>query len=122
MNEKGFTLIELMGVLILLVLLITVSVSGIITARDKANNSIDKATTNLIIAGATRFATDKNIDVPACIKVEYLLNEDYLKDPIVNDTKKNALLLTKYVKVTANDKGILNYEVVDTCSATNMFE
>ena len=104
MNKRGFTLVELMAVLILLAVLIGVSVAGIIAARDKSNQSLDKATTNLIITAAKKYVADDPDNIfkegrNACLRVGKLVDENYLQDPIVPDGNedKNIDIKNKYI-------------------------
>lgn len=99
MNKKGFTLTELMAVLILLSIVTVISVTSVLTARDKANSSIDKNTELLICNEAKRYLSDNGSN-STCINVETLVDEDYLKDPIVNDSAKNEELMKRSVHIT----------------------
>lgn len=101
MNKKGFTLTELMGVLILLSIVIIIGTSSILKARDKANESLDKNTKILISSSAKRYFSEKDPN-GTCVNIETLVDEDYLKNPIVNDEKTNSKLLEKSVRITAS--------------------
>ncbi len=111
MNEKGFTLTELMAILILLSVVTIISVISVLSMRDKANVRLDKSTETLIISSTKRYLSENNLDV-TCVNIETLVNEDYLKEPIVNDIDKNDKLLNQSVQITTSN-GVKEYIVKD---------
>jgi prepilin-type N-terminal cleavage/methylation domain-containing protein len=129
MNKRGFTLVELMAVLILLAVLIGVSVSGIINARDKANKSLEHDRDELLKAAAKKYASNDHVNdmdfkngKNACISVKTLIEENYLKDPILpnasdakNEETRNLYVLAKF------DNNSLQYtfEVKKEAECTN---
>ena len=115
LNRKGYTLIELLAVILIISLIITLSIFGIIKA---INSSKEKATTlseNSIKEAAETYATEKNDDSSYwldttdegnkyfCITIEELMNKGLL-DKKANIKSKDfdihSYVLVKKNKVT----------------------
>lgn len=94
MNKKGFTLVELMAVLILLAVIITISTTSILTARDKANASGDKNKKILIETACENYLRDSGRESSdtSNITIEKLINENYLKDDFLEYSSKTIIV------------------------------
>lgn len=84
MKRKGFTLIELMGALVLLSLIVLVSFPAIVSVVKRSGNKIDEATKKLMISAA-RIKIDKyKNDYPLvdgnvfCEDIQSLIEKGYL--------------------------------------------
>ena len=119
MKKNGFTLVELMAVLILLAILIGVSVNGIINARDKANKTLEDSADAPIIAAARKYVSDgpKKDDYIAginesCVAVTVLINEGFLEEPIIeNNSNLNDKVKGKSVKIELDSNYNYTYTV-----------
>ncbi len=115
-NRKGFSLIELMGVLVIigLILLVVIpAVSRLLTSNDKKQYS---KYLDIIEAGAIRYADSRKDDLgghsdTGCvdISIEDLIEEDYIKE--YNDDK---VACTGKVRLD-NKKGNLKVSIDLTC-------
>lgn len=120
MKNKAFTLIELLGVIILLGVLVLITFPKIINQIQKAKDEIDNATETLIIDASKDYVEDNINDyakiqgITYCINITTLTENNYLnkklKDKDLNDIDKS-----KKVKLTYNNNNY-NYEIVDSCT------
>ena len=115
MKNKGFTLTELLGVIIILSILVLLVFPKVYNSV-KSNKNGDKVVEK-IIYNATSLYMDDNSDYyikdqskTYCIKIKDLVDNDYLKAPVKYKDKRD---ITNYmtVKVTYNDG--FNYEIVN---------
>ena len=94
-NKKGFTLVELLITIVILILVMSVT---IYTAIRLINNSKEKSyevTINNVIANANNYVTERNLFFVSkdekteyqCITVENLIDAGYLNNNIVNTSK-----------------------------------
>lgn len=110
MNNKGFTLVELMAVLVLISIIATIGTYSIMGVRDKIKEDMWNSKVDLIENSAIRFGEDNKVllkdtctidgmEYNTCktITVQVLLNRKYIntkdKDDdgnkvIINDTKE----------------------------------
>ena len=111
--KRGYTLVELLGVMIILGLILLVSFPIIINQIKKSNEAISESTRILIENSAELYISDNEAEYPInpgatyYVAVETLVNEGLvskgLKDLDIKD----------YVKVTVNEDKILAFEIVD---------
>ena len=84
MKEKGFTLIELIGVIVLLAIIILITYPSIVNIIKKSNNKIDSATSALIISGAKNMVDENKNSYPLtngniyCVTIKSLINKGYV--------------------------------------------
>ncbi len=116
MNKRGFTLVELLSVVIILSLLIAFVLPQITNSVRNYQVKTDEVTTKLIIDAAKLYVGDnsnkypKKMDNSYCITMNELIENDYLKNKIkLNDVDVTN---TKSVQVTYDTS--FNYELVDT--------
>lgn len=116
MKNKGYTLIELLAVMIILALLITVVFPSIINFIKSSNEKKDTITRDLVYNAAEMFIEDNaseystNNGSKYCISIDTLVENNYLKGEL--EYQGETLDSTKSVKVTYTDK--FNYEITDT--------
>lgn len=90
MSKKGFTLVELLGVIVLLSVIVLVAFPNILKGIQKTDSEISEATQVLIETNARSYANDnlgKNI---ACVNVSTLIEEGYTKTPLANVSTETA--------------------------------
>ena len=114
MKNKGYTLLELLGVIVILSVLITLVFPSIINFIKKGNDKIDSITNDLIINAAGSYINDNSSKLyltsgeEYCVSVDTLIGKDYLDESLI---EKN-LYASKSIKITYTDK--YNYEITDT--------
>ena len=121
MNKKGFTLVELLAVIVLLTLLGVFTVSTILDKTDEKKNKIDSTTENLLKTAAQNYifknkgSFNQTLGNVYCLKVSDVLTSEDIKN--INANSENSIDESKtYVKVTFL-KDSASYDVVDTCSS-----
>lgn len=107
MKEKGFTLIELIGVIVLLAIIILITYPSIVNIIKKSNNKIDSATSALIISGAKNMVDENKNSYPLtngnvyCVTIKSLINKGY----IISDLETgngNKINTDRYVMIKVN--------------------
>lgn len=98
MNNKAFTLTELLAIIIILGLLATIAAPNIMSAINKSNKKAVERQEKLIEEAAERWAVDNPRDLSAkmteneaVIKVEELQDKGYLDNDIKNPSKKDKM-------------------------------
>ena len=116
MNNKAFTLIELLAVIIILGLLLTLTTPQIMDALDNSKEKIYDRQKELIETAAERWAVDnmQKYTSKEYITVEELKNEGYLNKNKVNNPKTKEKI-SGCVFITKN-KNKYKYEYSETCT------
>ena len=95
-KEDGFTLVELLGVIVILGLIIAIAVPALGNILTKAETTTDKATEALVLDAAKIYELDGKVIETSGITDSDLFNAGYLdKDPEGTYT------------IVKNDKGVL---------------
>lgn len=106
MNNKGFTLIEVMGVLVLLTIIIMVIIPNVTNTLKKTNlEQLEKYEETLCLA-AKSYALEENVTISGTIYVNgtTLISKNYLSSSLSNpNTKKNAKNDRVSLKYKANN-------------------
>lgn len=104
--NKGFTLVELMAVLVLIVIISTIGYAGITAVQRNINQNLWEATVEEIETGAVKYGQDNlnvlntnetcNIDgseTRNCIEVtvEFLIDSNYIDTDEVDDNEKEII-------------------------------
>lgn len=95
--NKGFTLIELIGTVVILAIISLIAFPSIINLLNKSNDNIDTHTREFIQTAALDFVNDNKDNLPSEITVIDLVNGGYLQSSFICN---NCQL--------ANDKVIIN--------------
>ncbi|MFA9559401.1 competence type IV pilus major pilin ComGC [Evansella sp. AB-rgal1] len=93
-NESGFTLIEMMIVLVIISTLLLIAVPNLSKNQDLANNKGCEATKDLIRAQLISYEIEKNIKVT---DLEVLVTEEYV-DTIICPNSSTKLTLADLSK------------------------
>lgn len=119
MKNKGFTLMELLGVIIILGILALVTFPPVLNQIKKAKQELENSTRILIIEAAKDYYEDHVDDYVKtngntyCISVNALVENNYLNKKI-KDENFNDIDTTKKVRLTYNNEKV-NYDVVEEC-------
>lgn len=90
MSKKGFTLVELLGVLVLLSVIVLIAFPNILGAVKSTDKQVGDATITLLQTNARSYANDHpetystTTNKTHCVKVETLITEGYTKTPLAN--------------------------------------
>jgi len=123
MKNKGYTLIELLGVVIILALLISFVMPSIIKTIKKSNNTKDELVVDLIYNAAELFIKEQSKHIHKeygntyCIKLNTLVEENYVKGKLKLSSNEDDIVNTMSVKVVYTEG--FNYEIVnnDECQS-----
>lgn len=112
--KKGFTLVELLGTIVILSLIVIVAFPSIISQIKKSNETIDSSTINIVKSSARQYLTDNKESYPkalegqtktfASLTVQTLIDKGYLEESfaekhceIKNDTLTIKADSQKYI-------------------------
>ncbi len=119
--KKGFTLVELLAVIIILGLLTIIAIPSIVGILNNEKENISDSMKNIIINASSLYIEDNSGVYPKvnnnvyCIKLESLVNGNRLSNPLKDPVTNKEIDLNKYVKVSIiND--LYNYDIVDICT------
>ena len=111
--KKGYTLVELLGVMIILGLILLISFPIIINQIKKSNEAISESTKLLIYNSAKLYINDREEDFPINPGITYYVAvETLVNEGLVSKSLKD-LDIKDYVKVTINEDKTLVFEIVD---------
>jgi len=119
MNKKGFTLLELLGVITVLGLISILVAPTIINQIKKSQNQIDEITMELIYSATDLYLDNKLADYPKnngstyCLTLQKLVNDGKLSSPLL-DSNGNEIDLDKLVAINVLNNSY-TYEMVDSC-------
>ena len=120
MRNKGYTLIELLGVMIILALLLSLVIPSIINVIKSSTEKSDNLINDLVIDATELYIDDYSSEFyeiygnTYCIPLTELVELNYLKENIEYEGKD--ITDTKSVKISYTDK--YNYEIVDNDTCT----
>ena len=119
MKKNGFTLMELMGVIVILSLLIVLCLPSIVNFIKSSNDETDKITLDLIYNATENYIKEYKNDYPKikenvyCIPLIDLVDDGKLKSPIKFSDSEEDITNKKIVEVTYDGK--FKYELKSEC-------
>lgn len=122
MNRKGFTLAELIGVIVLIGLLVALAFPPMLKQIKNTKSALSSATEKVIISGTSNYiAKNKNnyqviSGAVYCITLDTLVKENFIPDNL-KDVEGELLPLKSFVKVEI-DNNAYKYSVSDSCIST----
>ena len=87
--KKGFTLIEMIGVMVILSLLLLFALPNVINYVKKGGETKDKAIKEIIYEATKKYMDDnknqfkRDVNNTYCISLNELANEGYLESPMI---------------------------------------
>lgn len=128
-KENGFTLIELMGVIIILGVLAVIVTPMVINQIKNKTEEVDSVTNKLIESATSLYLKEISQEISHgsvfCVSLRTLVNNGLLSEPITITSTGKEMSLDKVVKVTYNANGensdFNKYEIVNAsnCVANN---
>ena len=124
-NKKGFTLVELLGVIVIMVLLILMAFPNFSSISNKAKSKYDNTTKVLIKSAASMYVNNnlqkvENIlsgsdTTSLCIPIGTLVANEYLDSDLKNSNKENIdyRQCVYVIKEVVDNKVEYKYEVSD---------
>lgn len=119
MKHRGFTLVELLAVLVLVSAIVLIAVPSIVNYINENKEDISVVTQEIIYSGAKLYVESKpNEYIPEvgktfCVSLQSIVDANYLSSPILDSVSGEEIDL--------NTKVILNY-VYDTELKYNKYE
>ena len=111
--KKGFTLIEMLGIIVILSLLVLITYSGITTVNRKAKEKEFEDYKKTLNMATETYIKAKGIDIDGTLYVEVndLLNESFI-DKVVENPKTKVKNYRAKIKVTKDSAGVLIFEYI----------
>ena len=112
-KRNGFTLVELMAVIIIISLITLLTFPNIINQIKKTKKSNNKMIEDVVIEQAKKYVSDNEDefqDENYCFSIDTLLEKDYVKDSLF---KNNDFLDKKVIYITNTNKDGYNYKIMN---------
>lgn len=81
LNNKGFTLVELLATVVILLAISTVAITSISASIDRQNQKKDEATKKIIVSYG-RLYLEEHINTDSCVEVSELKSKYGLEDDV----------------------------------------
>ena len=111
MLKKGFTLVELMAVIVIISLIALLTFPNIINQIKRTKKSTNKMVEDIVLQQTKNYVQDNPDefkDKKYCFSIQTLVDKNYIKEGIV---KSNQFVDNKVIYITT--EGDFKYEVVD---------
>ncbi|MDD3187494.1 MAG: prepilin-type N-terminal cleavage/methylation domain-containing protein [Bacilli bacterium] len=122
MNKKAFTLVELLGVLIILGILGILVSQSIINRVQESNEKTEELAKDILISSARDYVYNnpdeflETKDKTYCLTYDYLVQTIYLNEGMIPKIDKVNYLKSYYISVIYNGVSF-DYDVVKECTA-----
>ncbi|MCI9234325.1 MAG: prepilin-type N-terminal cleavage/methylation domain-containing protein [Bacilli bacterium] len=120
MKKNGFTLAELLGVVVILGLLLLLVFPSVVKELKEGEKGIDNAVEQIIVNGASNYVENNktayptNEDATYCITLNTIVKAGEISENLLIDKKGNTLDLSKKVEVQIKS-GKKSYRLNDQC-------
>ena len=116
-KDRGFTLVEMIGVIIILIVIFMIMFPALTKMIKNTDGKISEGTIKIIEAGTKDYLKEKSIDYPVsddftyCITLDNLIDNANITDKQIEELENKNMI----VKVTFYEKNPI-FELVETCS------
>lgn len=108
MNNKGFTLVELLATVVILLAISTVAITSISASIDRQNKKKDDATKELIVSYGRLYLEERINSGRSCVDVDDLIDAYNLDENTLKQS--NGLLFDGSVRTNAGYRTFKYYE------------
>ena len=127
MKNKGFTLVEVLGVIMILSALVVIVFPGVISSVKNKSKDVDDATKSLVLSAAKLYVSENSNSFKErkknvyCVSLSELKEKEYLTLPVEMQYTKEDITDEKTVRITYNIG--FNYELVnnDECTPYELY-
>ena len=123
MNKKGFTLTELLGVIVILAIIAIIAFPSVLGLLNSSQDETDEAMQNFAITAARSYVNDNMDSYPKALegqtktysnlKIQTLLDEGYISSTTIS-SEKNCEMLNDEIKITSDSvKYSYKYVTID---------
>ena len=120
LNNKGFTLVELLAVLVILVAIMSIAIPSISSSLERSKAKQEESKHRILESAAELYVTDhrNNITKPKCvITLETLYNENYIDEEATKDSDGKPLnTASTCVKYEKDASGKITYKYETACN------
>lgn len=116
-NNKAFTLVEVLAVIVIVSLIMGIAVPAIVTSINNKRSQISDVSKEMIYDATQLYISEAGIS-DSCISLETLVNAGKLKAPVRDLKNDKDIPLNYYIKVTDSGDNNYEYELVKTCSSS----
>ena len=129
MKNKGFTLAEVLGVVVILGLLVIVAFPPLLNQLKKSKNTLSEAELKILGEAAGLYIDDHLSNYPTvednvyCISLDTLVKNGYLKSPIIDATTNEEINeVNNEIRVVINGQNDYSYDLRDKTTSDKCVE
>ena len=118
MNKKGFTLVELISSVAILVLLTAITSIIILNVVKNMNDSLDEGTKKVLYSAAESYLNDNETIMPNgtyTVTIATLINNDLISRTFIDSQDSDFVTINSCVKVDVTN-GVMTYEFSYECN------
>lgn len=119
MKKNGFTLVEVIGVIIILTMLFIIIMPSVINSLKKSQDELSEATLAVIYAAADLYAEKKGLarvtDNVYCVSLNDIVHEGLLTSPIIDASTGDPIDLSSKVEITYTNN-FFEFDMPTTCT------
>ena len=123
-KKNGFTLVELLAVVVILGIIIAISIPAVSKWIDRSRNESDESQKKTLLMASQSYAQEnvkilpKVIGQTITVTAEELKTAQYLKTDLVNSKKKSCM--DSYVKIRKTNQKLYDYKVYYLCEGDSL--
>ena len=121
--KKGFTLVEVLAVIVLTSLIMFIAIPAIINTVNKKRNTISNDAKKIIYDASDLYVSNyinaMQSGTTYCITLNDLVEKGYLTSPVMDYKNDKEVPLNYFVMVTPSGNEY-NYELVNNCTYTTL--